>query len=228
MNHSRNILLTSGILLVMIVVVLSARISAPTTFITSSATVGAESVVSDSGRPLLDGISREFQVSKDSPGGIPTNRKPAAQILTGERVVASRYEKSNRSIHSNSGMKVFQRAAGEYSVGFLEAAASREEAWYPANPRLIGNSLSHAGQRAEIQQYQPSPGSVGVGLALSVGTHSEAEIQTLPVDQAGITHDKPYVVGTAGFTYEQELFRTKWGWAAYDQVQKVLREETSD
>ena len=42
------------------------------------------------------------------------------------------------------------------------------------------------------------------------------------------TTAEPHIVATAGFTYEQELFRTKWGWAAYDQVQKVLREETSD
>lgn len=27
-----------------------------------------------------------------------------------------------------------------------------------------------------------------------------------------------------GLTHEQELFRTKWGWAAFDQAQKALSE----
>jgi hypothetical protein len=104
----------------------------------------------------------------------------------------------------------------------------KQQIWLSANPHLIGNSLSLADLRAEIQQYQPSTGSSGVGLSLSVVPRTDAESAAPPVDPADATNDGPHLVGTSGFTYEQELFRTKWGWAAYDQVQKVLREETSD
>jgi hypothetical protein len=30
-----------------------------------------------------------------------------------------------------------------------------------------------------------------------------------------------------GLTYEQELFRTKWGWAAFEQVQRAAHDQAA-
>ena len=50
-------------------------------------------------------------------------------------------------------------------------------------------------------------------------------VDPIPVEQ---TAPESHAIAYRGFTHEEELFRTKWGWAAFDQVQKTLREDADE
>jgi hypothetical protein len=112
----------------------------------------------------------------------------------------------------------------------------KDQIWAGVNHRLPGNYLHMDGKRGEIQQYQKSPGSVGVGLVLDVVPDDETNRE--PGDTASSSPELITQTGTqaspvnvkenpVGFTYEEELFRTKWGWAAFDQVRKTIREDAT-
>lgn len=234
MGYSRIIHLASGALLVGAVVMLVVRNSTPEVSpVTASSAVGSALEARGSHRTAMESVASDLQVSSSSPAVGLKQRKPSSTSATADRIPASlaRNGKSNRAGLSNPGTNSSPVTEDENSKGLIEAAASpvsEPAVWHSANPRLVGNSLSHAGQRAEVIHYQPSPGAPGVGLSLNVTHGNEAPPQPPPVDPAVPSTVEPHLVATAGFTYEQELFRTRWGWAAYDQVQKILREETSD
>lgn len=112
----------------------------------------------------------------------------------------------------------------------VSKAISIEPKWQAVDPGASGNSMVLDGVRAEVTGYQKADQSPGVGLSLQlVDAEVEHTSEAKPVDQPAV--DASTSPGEAprwaGLTYEQELFRTKWGWHAFDQVQKALREDTS-
>lgn len=113
---------------------------------------------------------------------------------------------------------------------------STEQPWIVTDPSAPGSRLSSGDLVVSVNAAKPVQGSSGVTLSVVV--------TDMPADQSALV-DTPAVedvqsadgdsqpvagrfAGIGGFTYEQQLFRTKWGWAAYDQVQKLLRDEASD
>lgn len=231
MINLRNIHLISGFLLVVVAVA---------SYVRDFYSVAAASSPAADESIRLVRRSPRFETEKTVPvlhqdhhvlDNLTINQKSEAPRGSGSHIATSRSAKSNHLVDSSTARNFPQELENKNSESFLtaDAPASPEQiVWHSANPLLIGNALSFAGKRAEILQYQPSPGSLGVGLSVSITPEPNVESAVLPVDRADPMNDGPHLIENTGFTYEQELFRTKWGWAAYDQIQKVLREETSE
>lgn len=117
-----------------------------------------------------------------------------------------------------------------------EVSFSNDHAWITNDPSAPGSSLSLDNQTAIVTASQPVPGSRGVALGVVVEDTPPnpvvvPDFSPAPGQEPADAPDLPTpgpVARRSGFSHQQELFRTRWGWAAYDQVQKILREETSD
>lgn len=99
-----------------------------------------------------------------------------------------------------------------------------------------GNSLQVNDQRVEVSGYQTARNSPGVGLALSISSVEPphegelvSSLQSSTSSATPTTSDSPEPSALRrGFTYEEELFRSKWGWAAFGQAQLATRENAAD
>lgn len=81
------------------------------------------------------------------------------------------------------------------------------------DPALAGNFLVVNGQRVAIQQSLTSVGAGGTALDVVITPEAEAVVQN--------ESDAVQSPTGRGFTYEEELFRSKWGWAAYDAASRA-------
>jgi hypothetical protein len=79
------------------------------------------------------------------------------------------------------------------------------------DPGAPGNHLTIDGKRAGIERLTVASGTPALDLVISQAGTAPAVDQESP----------------SGFTYDEELFRTKWGWAAFEQVRRAGREEPS-
>ncbi|MBK1817083.1 hypothetical protein JIN84_15775 [Luteolibacter yonseiensis] len=110
------------------------------------------------------------------------------------------------------------------------------------DPQPAGHSLTAFGRRVTVEDSRQVSGTSGVMLSLAVdavpSSPDSINFSPLPNPETPAASDVVATPGTEvppqgtaswqGLSYEQELFRTKWGWHAYDQVQKVLRESHSE
>lgn len=233
--------LVSGLVLASTAVVLSLKISGTAGFGDTSKQVSQNNSPSCSECPTVveksdfrvarKGFSDRSSVTTSSSRPALSRSRIPAQTLPNSAKIESGKLKIPTKISSSSEEDV--------SDAPLLANSSFPEkigTWSGVNHQLPGNYLLLDGKRGEIQQYQKAPGSVGVGLLLDVVSDDErndepadttspaaelatqTEIQSSPVNATE---------GQVGFTYEEELFRTKWGWAAFDQVRKTIREDTT-
>lgn len=102
--------------------------------------------------------------------------------------------------------------------------------WTPLALNTPGTSLVFAGQRAVVVATKPVPNSSNPALSITIAPvaaipNAENPIMTQTSETA---YQENPVSRRRGFTYEEELFRTKWGWTAHDQVQQILREDMGD
>ena len=108
----------------------------------------------------------------------------------------------------------------------------------PVDSVLPGNTLSVREQQVSVTAYQNT--SQGNALAVVVTQKKQPDLTEYPVGETPEAEvpqgSSPNTVASPqtshtplGFTYEEELFRTKWGWNAFAQVQReaVLHPETS-
>jgi hypothetical protein len=82
-----------------------------------------------------------------------------------------------------------------------------------------------------VEAYTPLPGSPAPALHIVItpSTENTPGITGLPPESnsnpSPIPKNRPAARNTSahhpGFTHEEELFRTKWGWAAYDAVRRA-------
>jgi len=106
--------------------------------------------------------------------------------------------------------------------------------------QLPGHSLPAFGRRAFVEEVQQVSGTTGTMLTLAIDSitpEPDADPSLSENDDIIKNPSHPSTPGRATvseasnpwnrLSYEQELFRTKWGWQAFDQVQKVLREQRS-
>lgn len=105
--------------------------------------------------------------------------------------------------------------------------------WIVTDQAAPGSTLSFNNQTATVTAAQPVSGSNGVALAVVMEDSMHPSPETSPepspeISDAPAPDSSDGIVRNKGFTYEESLFRMRWGWAAYGQVQKILREETSD
>ncbi len=89
---------------------------------------------------------------------------------------------------------------------------TEEEKVTIVDPSLPGNFLVANGQQVSIQQMVT--GGPVKGMALDVVVTSVAEEDASAQSKPDAVPDQTSLP-RAGFTYEQQLFRSKWGWAAY-------------
>jgi hypothetical protein len=106
-----------------------------------------------------------------------------------------------------------------------DAAHQPSPGWTPLATGTPGATLFFSGREAVIAATKPVPDAGNPSLSININPAIETPVATQPEETASYQR-RP--VMHRGFTYEEEIFRTKWGWAAYDQVQKVLREESSE
>ncbi|MDB6007305.1 MAG: hypothetical protein JWR15_4292 [Prosthecobacter sp.] len=117
-----------------------------------------------------------------------------------------------------------QPAAQPLSPRYSSPVPSRDvEQVMVVDPDLPGNFLVANGLRVAIQQKVT--GSNGSGVALDVVITPVVDtVGTSPSAQDGSDVAQNQTGrGRTGFTYEQELFRSKWGWAAYNAANRGAR-----
>jgi hypothetical protein len=93
------------------------------------------------------------------------------------------------------------------------------------NPVALGNSFSHDGQRISVAGVSHSADGEVAGVDLQSAPESAAAAQ----NQQQASNKKPSAGRQKssnspykwGLTYEEELFRTKWGWDAFAQAQSL-------
>ena len=94
------------------------------------------------------------------------------------------------------------------------------------NPGALGNSFTHNGQRVSVADVSHSASGEVAGIDFQSAPESSAAArnqQQAPAGKTSVNRQKkssksPY---KTGLTYEEELFRTKWGWDAFAQAQSL-------
>lgn len=105
------------------------------------------------------------------------------------------------------------------------------------NPVALGNSFTHNGQRISVADVSHSPGGEVAGIDLQSAPESsatarnqqQASSKTPSANRQQASNKKPSSNRQksakspykTGLTYEEELFRTKWGWDAFAQAQSL-------
>lgn len=93
--------------------------------------------------------------------------------------------------------------------------------WYrPIASSELGNSIVDGNARVRVEGQVLSKDSNDLDLAIEFAP---------PEQSAAVAQDPTSAVaspstGMAGFSAEDALFRTKWGWAAYDLAKRAARE----
>ncbi len=83
----------------------------------------------------------------------------------------------------------------------------------PANPADAGNHFTAHGQLVEVTASEPSPAGPILHIQLTEAASRPSSAHS----------SSPRL----GFSLEEELFRTRWGWEAYDRVQRAALQEAS-
>ncbi len=88
------------------------------------------------------------------------------------------------------------------------------------DPTQPGNSFAESGVRVAVEGQQQGGEAAALDITLSLDAEA-ADQETTEAAAPRISSHNPYRRG--GFTREEELFRAKWGWAAFDRVQRELK-----
>jgi hypothetical protein len=104
-------------------------------------------------------------------------------------------------------------AAG--TVNKPASARHRETARFPhdaiTDPLSPGNTLTLNGLRVGIERATFSTDGTALDVVFTPAPGGSDPGEIIP----------------SGLTYEQELFRTKWGWAAFEHVQRAARDQAA-
>jgi len=89
------------------------------------------------------------------------------------------------------------------------------------NPVSPGNALVSNGQRVSIQQVLTGVGGRGTALDVIITPAGDTPHYSASAQSGADVVQNHASRSRAGLTYEQELFRTKWGWAAYNAANRA-------
>lgn len=173
-------------------------------------------------------------------GGGDRNTAPAEQAQAQAKTERRPGKSGNRSTQAD------ERPAAANSTEVAAAAAAHQEQAVAAAPRpgtpwsrhaalftrpeaepfravdpvQPGNSLPVAGGRVFIESHRAAAAGttspeLEVSFSKDAPASSDGQLQTSPSAARQRADIRP------GLTYEQELFRTKWGWVAYDLSQRA-------
>ena len=112
-------------------------------------------------------------------------------------------------------------AATSASVSARDASIQQVDSTAPGNSFWVGS------QRVSVESVQTSPGTTALDVGISE-TESAATTDTVPDQFASSTTSGSSGLPRYrrsqlqnGFTYEEQLFRSKWGWNAFNEAQKT-------
>jgi hypothetical protein len=87
-----------------------------------------------------------------------------------------------------------------------------------------GNSMVVSGQRVAVERTSlTEENETAMELTISSATSPQNQATSSTHPPSTFTGAAPGKFKVRGFTYEEELFRTKWGWTAFDQAQRAVR-----
>jgi len=106
----------------------------------------------------------------------------------------------------------------------------------PVNPHLPSNHFWAGNQQVAVQGYEPAGPGRGLALDLSLTPASAGPSTTQTAASSAATGTAASGTGQAsdttptarlqrGLTYEEQLFRSKWGWSAYAAAQRMAHWE---
>lgn len=125
------------------------------------------------------------------------------------------------------------RAATRRWQRAADARRSAERAPAPARfltPSSPGTSLTVEEQAVTVEATLEVAGSPDPSLSVLIGQPADLANQPEPPDAPVSQAAEPLTSLTGGpaapgMTYEEQIFRTKWGWAAYDQARRAALAE---
>ena len=96
----------------------------------------------------------------------------------------------------------------------------------PVDPAQPANWMPAGAQHVSVQGFVPATGGRGAALDVIItpaasGNYATAQSgsQTTTAGTTNATQPR----ATTGLTYEEQLFRTRWGWAAYGAAQRAAQ-----
>ncbi len=208
MTFRTSIHLTAGITLLLLAAFLAYR--SPSVSVNSSARQPAHIPASRPARTSTQDTSSAQPSTGSVAAGNPhpfrgsIDRRPS-RLLGSSRSLDERTAASSPSRH--------RPALAGYSSGPFRQTAAGSTPVIPADPSATGNQLVAHDLLVEVTGSETTP----EGISLHV------ELSDLPAPRPP-TFD--WSKGN-GFTIEEELFRAKWGWEAYDRVQRAAFQAAS-
>ncbi len=163
-----------------------------------------EAVSRQKASPALAEQRQWIAVGSGSPGH--------SMVLNGQRASVEKYQQAPGSLGTGLALSI----TDEFTALPQTDAADH----LPAPITTVGIDLpmDHLGSPTTVSDVAHDE----AGQAVVDGTVTE------PAPMVDQSFSSSHIAATDGLSYEQELFRTKWGWAAFDQVQRVLIEEHSE
>ena len=134
------------------------------------------------------------------------------------------------SVPESSEVPVVSGATSESNSSYVDVPPSSSSRRLPTltssvNPAALGNSFVHNGERISVADVSHSPSGEVAGIDLQSASESAATAKNQrrasnkkPGANRQKSSSSPY---KWGLTYEEELFRTKWGWDAFAQAQSL-------
>lgn len=95
------------------------------------------------------------------------------------------------------------------------------------DPNAQGNSFLVGDQRVSVEGVQTFPGTTALDVGISGSGNGTSSPPATRDSKAASSANSSGLPGyrrnqlTGGFTYEEELFRSKWGWNAFNEAQKT-------
>lgn len=91
------------------------------------------------------------------------------------------------------------------------------------DPATPGSVLTAGNTTVQVEAITPRPGQSAPALHLLLQDAPASSVPPSYQDQP-IRESQPspsHPTAAAGFTYQEEIFRTKWGWAAFDAARRA-------
>lgn len=174
--------------------------------------------------PTFDG--EEAAISQQpvlSSGTSPVSRnvRPMEQprSVSGAGVPATNSPSSAQACSNDQSASAFQTEGPRSPAPILQQI----------DPNAPGNSFSVGSQLVSVEGVQTSPGTTALDVGISGSVNGTSSLsatrdsKTAPPSPASYSGLPSYRRSqlTGGFTYEEELFRSKWGWNAFNEAQKT-------
>ena len=162
--------------------------------------------------------NKSFQDSSGTSATSSSNTGHRADIATSSRPrprTSSASSSLQREVlSSETASELTHRQRGNRAAAYRPSQpnlAANNELMIPisVDPASPGNQLTAHGQLVQVTAKEPAPEGDALHVLIT------------PSNQQNPSS------ALSGFTLEEELFRTRWGWEAFDRIQKAARQAAS-